>query len=396
MSGKACCPLCHSSHLRPLLYRESVPVFQNALARTQAEALNSPTGTLDVVTCEQCGFIFNTAFDPDMVTYTPDYENDQTLSPSFLSYVDTLCDHIISDLKNSGGNSLIEVGCGQGKFLEQIHERAEGLVMRAWGFDPAFRGTILPPGIKVEQRMFGEADLTRLTGQADGVLSRHVIEHIQDPVAFLVSLLEVAGSDAFIYIETPCLEWVLQKGMIQDFFYEHCNYFSAATLTLAMKLAGFGPMEVTRVFGDQYLWVKGQSVSAAGLKQIEVQHQHIDFELQTQFEQQVLLWRRRLEDARSKGGVALWGGAAKGATFASIVDPDRQLLECLIDINPRKQGRYVLCSSHAIVSPEEAADLGVRMVWIMNPNYQVEITGMVEQRKLPFEIFTVEGNLNSK
>jgi len=48
-----------------------------------------------------------------------------------------------------------------------------------------------------------------------------------------------------------------------------------------------------------------------------------------------------LEDLRQHGKVALWGAGAKGATFANLLDPECSLLDCVVDINPNKQGRFI-------------------------------------------------------
>ncbi|MFD1690786.1 hypothetical protein ACFSHR_02120 [Azotobacter chroococcum] len=49
-------------------------------------------------------------------------------------------------------------------------------------------------------------------------------------------------------------------------------------------------------------------------------------------------WLQRLCSLRQCGKVSLWGAGAKGATFANLIDPDCSLIECVVDLNPRKQG----------------------------------------------------------
>ena len=80
-------------------------------------------------------------------------------------------------------------------------------------------------------------------------------------------------------------------------------------------------------------------------------------------------WKRR----RARGGVAVWGAGAKGATFVNLVDPDARLVTCLVDVNPRKQGRFVAGTGHAVVAPDQLTPQGVATVIIMNPNYETEI-----------------------
>ncbi len=84
-------------------------------------------------------------------------------------------------------------------------------------------------------------------------------------------------------------------------------------------------------------------------------------------------WREFIARAREKGPVAVWGAGAKGVTFSLLIDPEGCDLDCVIDINPSKQGHYLGATGLPIVSPEQAAGRGIRMIVVMNPNYRAEI-----------------------
>ena len=72
------------------------------------------------------------------------------------------------------------------------------------------------------------------------------------------------------------------------------------------------------------------------------------------------------------GRVALWGAGAKGSTFANLIDPDRALIDCVVDLNPGKQGRFIPGSGHPIVDYRELASRNVTDAVLMNPNYRAE------------------------
>lgn len=72
------------------------------------------------------------------------------------------------------------------------------------------------------------------------------------------------------------------------------------------------------------------------------------------------------------GGVALWGAGAKGATVSHLLDPQRELIRCIVDLNPQKQGRYIAGTGHPIVDYSRLASFGVRTAILMNPNYRAE------------------------
>jgi hypothetical protein len=97
-------------------------------------------------------------------------------------------------------------------------------------------------------------------------------------------------------------------------------------------------------------------------------------------------WTNGLAEHLGRGTLALWGAGAKGATLAALTDPDGALIDCLVDINPRKQGGFTAVTGHPVVAPAAAAARGVRAVVLMNPNYRAEIVDMIATTPLPFSV----------
>ena len=93
-------------------------------------------------------------------------------------------------------------------------------------------------------------------------------------------------------------------------------------------------------------------------------------------------WRGMIAAARNRGSVALWGAGAKGATFALLVDPEHREVDCVIDVNPRKQGGFIPLTGHPIVSPNDAAQREVATIFVMNPNYRDEVADLCAQLSL--------------
>ena len=95
MSVAAECVICGGG-CTEFLRRDGVPVQQNFLFPTRQEAVDAARGDLRFVVCERCGFIFNAAFDPALVPYGENYENDQTCSEAFRAYVDGIIRHLFA------------------------------------------------------------------------------------------------------------------------------------------------------------------------------------------------------------------------------------------------------------------------------------------------------------
>lgn len=376
------CPLCGGEATAVVLDRPSVPVFQNVLYATPQQARAAATGRLAIRACPACGFVHNAAFDPDSALYDANYENNQSHSAVFSRHIEACAAAVVAAVPP--GRAVLEVGCGQGYFLTRLAEAAAAGTPLI-GFDPAWRGGDAPaPGVEIQPRLFDRAAAESLGRPIGAVVTRHVIEHIADPLAFLGAIRaalpgpEDGGEPVDLFIETPCVKWILDNGVVQDFFYEHCSYFTAETLEAALDLSGFETVSVDHVFGGQYLWAhartSGAAVSAPAADGAAMAESAAAF--RARHETALAAWRKTLAEARAAGPVALWGGGAKGVTFAAVFDPEAALIDCIVDINPGKQDRFTPLTAHPVLSPQAAAGRGIATLVVMNPLYREEIAAL--------------------
>lgn len=366
------CRICDGKRLSPFLHREQVPVHQNLVFASDRDARLTERGELDLVVCEDCGFIFNRAFDPDLLAYGEGYDNTQSCSAFFDAYLDGL----VKDLVERQGvrdSTIVEVGCGKGEFLHKLVGFPNS-GNRGLGFDPSYVGPEADlDGRLAFRRCYYDDSCAEVT--ADVVVCRHVIEHVPEPVMLLRSVRKaLAGSHTTrVFFETPCVEWILRNRVIWDFFYEHCSLFTADSLSEAFRRSSFNVERVGRLFGGQYLWLEARVAEAVPPA--------VPFHSETpglahgyaQEEEQLRRkWLDRLCGLAACGKVALWGAGAKGATLANLIDPDARLVDCVVDLNPNKQGCYIPGTGHPIVAPEELTSRGIRSAILMNPNYLEE------------------------
>jgi SAM-dependent methyltransferase len=368
------CRICSSPRLHALEQRSGVPILLNRLYATRDAARAVPLGRIDLVSCEDCGFTSNVAFDPALIVYDDHYENDQAHSPAFSDHIAARVQDVLRATPENGDLDFLEIGCGQGHFIGEIARAAGAKLKSAEGFDPAWRGNDGegPSRSRIHKSYFDRETAAKLVRQPNVVASRHTIEHVPQPLAFLTSLRAALGpsSRARVFIETPCVAWILDKRAMQDFFYEHCSLFTASSLGYALQRAGFEVIRVDHVFGGQYLWA--EAVAALQVATSSPKNAGIG-RLAGAYEQFQKHWRETLQKAHSNGPIALWGAGAKGVTFALMIDPSGQLIDHAIDINPAKQGRHLPGSGLAVLSPKQSAARNPRTIVVMNPNYIDEI-----------------------
>lgn len=213
-----------------------LPVLQNRMFQSADAARKCVRGDVRLVRDPRTGLIFNRAFQPALMQYDADYQNEQAVSAVFRTHLDKVCDIV---QRHFGGCSLIEVGCGKGHFLEQLQSRGFRIV----GLDPAYEGA--NPSV-IKQYFSPELGL-----QADGIVLRHVLEHVQDPTGFLGRVRDANGGKGKIYIEVPCFDWICKHRAWFDIFYEHVNYFRVPDFYRMFGVVH----ECAHVFAGQYLYV---------------------------------------------------------------------------------------------------------------------------------------------
>jgi SAM-dependent methyltransferase len=375
------CPVCARKQGVSIDVPQRVPVLMNRTYSSAEEARAAPRATLALARCTHCGFVWNAAFDPSAIRYDAAYENDQTHSTAFVAHLAARATDVVQAVAPPAPLRILEVGCGQGRFLAELDDMADSRPHSLEGFDPAWRGPdeTGPGGSRIHRCYFDAGTAARLRQPPNVVVTRHTIEHVPDPVGFLSAIRAALGADsrAALFVETPCVDWIFAREALQDFCYEHCSLFSAGSLALAMRRAGFEPMQVDHVFGEQYLWASGRAAAPApqtiGPRPV-VSVPDIDGMRQLFLQR----WRQELRLAARQGPVALWGASTKGVTFALLNDPEAGVIDHVVDINPAKQGRFIAPTGLPIVSPQDSAMRAPRTIFLMNPNYETEVVQLLD------------------
>jgi SAM-dependent methyltransferase len=314
------------------------------------------------------GLVYNKSFDAAQMHYDADYQNEQGHSAAFRAHLDSMAALV---QRHFGERTLIEVGCGKGLFLEKL--RALGF--RITGLDPTYEGD--NPDIRRDY--FSSA----LGLHADGLILRHVLEHVPDPVGFLTQLRDANGGSGRIYIEVPCLDWIARNHAWFDVFYEHVNYFRLSDFHRL-----FGQVhEAGRGFGGQYLYVVAELSSLRDPSARPAER----FDLPIEFMASVTRSAEQLLALRREGRrrAAVWGGASKGVIFSLFMERAGADVDTVIDMNPAKQGRYLAATGLYVQAPEEAlAQLRPGDdIYVMNRNYLAEIQLLTARQ---FNYITVE------
>jgi SAM-dependent methyltransferase len=364
------CPVCASEDLIDLLDVGELPVLCNQLCSTEEAAQSVGLGRIQLGFCRRCGHVFNSAFDGSKLQYSPEYENSLHCSGMFQSYADDLVKHLVQryDLREK---RVMEVGCGQGDFLRSLCAAGDNT---GFGFDPSYAGSNEDPRVTIRPVSFAEIEGNH---EADFVCCRHVLEHIEQPREFLKALVAKLKPGTAVFFEVPNVLFTIRDGGIWDIIYEHCGYFSPTSLKRVFQLAGLNVKEVEETFNGQFLVIHAEvSSSPSDVDSVEPGLEGLAQGFAESYRSKIDHWRKVLDDAEAdRERVVAWGAGSKGNTFLNLVGPN---VTAIVDINPKKRGKFVAGTGQPIVAPEQLDETPPSTVVIMNPAYQSEIASALQ------------------
>lgn len=390
MSGTAC-PACGASAISPICRIDGIPVQSSVLLDSREEALSYPCADLALVFCRACGLAFNEIFDAAKVDYSTLGEESQHFSGTFSRFAERLVDELASGY-SLAGEPVLEIGCGKGDFLSALVRRTGA---RAVGVDPGYiPGLTEVDGCDIEfRREYFSADTIPVEPAL--VVCRHTLEHIPRAAAFMGEIAELVSErpGTALFFETPDGARVLSEGAFWDIYYEHCSYFSLGSHARLFRNAGFGVSAQRLDYDGQYIiaharWaeptdpVEGEDDLGGLAALAEQAPQRIEAARET--------WRETLGACRRSGKrVAIWGGGSKAVGFLAAMGEASADVDTIIDINPRKQGRYLPGSGHKVDAPDALDAAPADTVIVMNPIYRGEIGAALAARGQHPELLTL-------
>ncbi len=391
---KTRCPSCDSDSLYPVLEFLGIPGNSCQLLTSPEKATAVPIGDFVLRVCLGCGLYFNAAYNSALCHYDGNYEETQGYSPSFCQYLSLLVDDLVQrhDLKQK---NLLEIGCGKGEFLALLCEHGEN---SGSGYDPVFCPDRHPnPELKGLQ--YFQENFTGYKDERafDAIFTRMTLEHIPGIAEFLAMVRDglPALQPPLVYTQVPNSALLLDRGLVCDLVYEHCNYFTEHSLTHALVHSGFNVTNTIYSFDSQHLGIEAYPASGKkapkGITTSSVKRQADAF--RSRIDAHLERWNKHLREFRdARKSVIIWGSGSKATAFLSMHECGEEILG-VIDINPNRHGTYMAGASHRILGPDALMPGGAMSpfdaVIVMNPVYIQEIRVMLENMNLDPEIMTL-------
>lgn len=387
------CPGCQSSAVMLFHEIKNVPVHSVMNIATRNEALYFPRGDIRLGFCKDCGFIFNTAFEPSLLAYSSDCEESQGCSPTFMAFARKLAEDLIKKY-NLYNKKILEIGCGKGEFLKLICQKGDN---HGIGFDPAYiegRGAITDRGRVAFIKDYYSEKYAKYT--ADAIFCRMTLEHIPETARLVRTVRRAIGGnlETIVFFQVPDVARILKDCAFEDIYYEHCSYFSTGSLSRLFIHNGFKVLDVKTGYNGQYIMIETKPVNSEyicksnSVDDIEKLKKYVG-QFKEQFVEKISYWSSMLSKFQEQGKkVVLWGSGSKGVAFLTALNIDREI-EYVVDINPHRQGTYMAGTGQLVVSPEFLKDYLPDTVIIMNAVYHDEIERDLDKMELMPQLLTL-------
>jgi len=221
------CPVCSNSCLTTLFVKEEYPVRG----------------------CSQCGVRFlspqpddarlETIYDAEYFLGARSSDAERYVSRMKRATASLYLTSLDRYLKGARGR-ILEIGCGQGDFLLEAYAR---------GFE--VNGVEISPSAAniANNRLGGERIFTGILEEVDFpeqffdvVAFADTIEHVRDPMEFLLRVFAIIKPGGMVFVVTPSLDsWSakLMGSHWMEYKIEHLYYFGKRAMRFALRRAGF-------------------------------------------------------------------------------------------------------------------------------------------------------------
>jgi SAM-dependent methyltransferase len=368
------CVSCGEDELVPFADLGDIPVLCGVHWEAHGDAVASPVGRMELAYCPRCAYVRNVAFDPSVMVYDTTMDTNLHHSPAFQAFSAQLVESL-TERYDLAGKRIVDIGCGQGEFLRELCEKGSSTGV---GWDAMDAGPEGTDGAVTFHS--GPAPRGSGLGDYDFFTSRHWFEHIDDPYDFLVDLREQAnGREVFGYVEVPDAVYDLATAG-WEVIYPHVSYFDAYSLASIFSRAGWTVESTGTLFSGMFRYIEvsanrpragGHVAHTAELPSLRARDKQLKaiegFAERHHAERE--RWRTTIATLERP---VLWGAGSRGVQFLTLADRDLKL-QGVVDLNPRKWGRFLPVTGHRVDPPSMLTELQPKAVIITNPAYRDEI-----------------------
>lgn len=348
---------------------------------------------LRVFTCTACWLVQTEDYAHHAALFSNDYAYFSSYSDSWLRHASDYIEAMRSRFALGTSSRVVEVAANDG-YLLQFAQR-HGLA--CLGIEPTASTAQVAraKGIEIREEFFGVGCAERLLADgwaADLMVANNVLAHvpdINDFVAGFARALKPAGVATF---EFPHLMRLVADCQFDTIYHEHFSYLSLTAVRRVFEHNGLALFDVEQLpthGGSLRVYAQRQDSGphpdtgrVAALLELERASGVPSAAYYADFQQRADRVKDDfvsfLIDAKRQGKTVMaYGAAAKGNTLLNFAGVRADLLQCVVDRSPVKQGRYMPGNRVPIVAEEQLRQVRPDFIVILPWNLTTEITAQL-------------------
>ena len=352
---------------------------------------------LKIFVCPSCFLVQTADYKKPDTIFNDAYVYFSSYSKSWLQHAQRYVEAMTARFGLSASSQVIEVASNDGYLLQYFQQKN----IPALGIDPTANTAqvAIDKGIPTLIDFFGVRLAKELAAKgqfADLLLGNNVLAHVPDIRDFVGGMKILLKRNGVITIEFPHLMRLVESNQFDTIYHEHFSYLSLLAVRQVFEsqcLELFDVEELPTHGGSLRIFAKhredaskpvSDSVdallrreAAAGMNALAY---YRGFQSRA-FQAKLDLLAFLVEQKKAGKTVAAYGAAAKGNTLLNYCGVKNDLIDCVADANPYKQGNLLPGSHIPVVNEASLRALRPDFVIIFPWNLRDEITRQLEDFK---------------
>ena len=355
------CRICGCNFFsQPLLQYDDMPKAAQFFPDAASVQTETP-GSFKVYQCSGCGLV---QLDSDPVSYYKEVIRAAGISEEMKDFRKKQFSQLVKKFSLSG-KKVIEIGCGQGEYLELMQESGVEAYGLEYSNDSVSR--CLKRGLKVSPGFISDNPGRLDNTPFDGFFILNFLEHLPDPSLALRAIFNNLTDQAVGLVEVPNFDMILAKGLFSEFISDHLLYFTRETLSTALRLNGFEIVDCKEIWHEYIISAivkKGRKLDLAYF------HNHQAM-IKNQIEEYIQSFKGKK--------IAIWGAGHQALAVIALAKLAGKI-NYVIDSAPFKQGRFTPATHIPIVSPDSLKTDPVDVVIVMAASYSDEVVRILRKK----------------
>jgi len=323
---------------------------------------------LRVMVCHSCFLVQTEDHTKADTLFTNDYAYFSSTSSSWLTHAKTYVSKMVSLIGLDQKSFVVEIAANDGYLLKNVVSKGIPCV----GIEPtqctakAAEALNIPMIKEFFTSKFSSLFLEKYP-KADLIIGNNVYAHVPDIHDFTKGLKKILKHNGVITLEFPHLLQLIKNDQFDTVYHEHFSYLSLSVVHKIFHANGL------KIWDVEELNTHGGSLRVYGIHESDERTQtpnvnHLltvedEFGLNTlsrygQFQEKVNTIKYDLltfliQQKKLGKKIMGYGAAAKGNTFLNYAGIKPDLMSCIYDAAPSKQGKLTPGSHIPIESPEK-------------------------------------------